>query len=92
MTKIFYTYQEMCMLGGYVVEEEIIERADKCPFGRYCLENPDIMCRADRDLNRKYVILEEENKDGSCPYMLDGGAIKACECPVRVKMFLKYGK
>jgi DNA-binding Lrp family transcriptional regulator len=76
----------------YYVERQVLESADKCVLEHACLSDPDAaLCRilAYVDASPPFVACLELH---ACPYREERDGRMVCCCPVRRRVFQRYGK
>jgi DNA-binding Lrp family transcriptional regulator len=76
----------------YYVEKRVLESADRCVHGHACLSDPNVaLCRilAYVDTSPPFVGCLEQH---ACPYKEERDGRMICTCPVRRRIFQRYGK
>ena len=76
----------------YYVERQVLESADKCEHEHACLSDPNVsLCRilAYVDASPPFVGCLEQHP---CPYKREQDGRMICSCPVRRRIFQRYGK
>ena len=76
-----------------IVDEEINKNQLKCKFNCICQTDEWKPCgKILRSINHQFLEFEGKPKMNKyCGYLTSFGYIYYCACPVRVRMFEKYG-
>jgi len=79
----------------YVISDEVIQRADKCPHNFSCLETGKCFCACEVDhVHSKDILIlgSHSSEAASCPNYFNFEGNYVCICPVHYHLYQYCGK